>query len=463
MSATSDLSALLRIITNGITAIESSCAKRGVHYPSLDDALTLDSVAIQESLVEEALPVIAAAYQVVATLMSPQSFQQKMLYGQTVAIGVAEAGHVAEILREAGPKGLHASEIAKHTTLDPRRLAHCLRILTTLHVFKETSPDVFTNNRVSAVLDTGKTVKEIVADPQAKYDGAPGLAALTGTNTDEFLKGAGHAVAMLTDPATSHSQEPVDSPLQRAFGKKMGLFDWYDLPENQFRLRRFGNAMRGVQWKASILGGFDWSALPQGSVVVDVGGGLGGLDLDLAKEHKHLKYIYQDRPQTVEQADKMWRDQGNQDVIDGIVKFQPHDFFGPQPVENAAVFLMRYILHDWSDPYCIKILSQLRASATPDTKLVVIDALLQNNCPSDGKWKHIRGGEAEIAPAPLLPNFGIAKSDEAYVDILLMSVTNTQERTLDEVNALFEATGWKLERVHRFPPPSIPQVVAVPA
>ena len=44
-----------------------------------------------------------------------------------------------------------------------------------------------------------------------------------------------------------------------------------------------------------------------------------------------------------------------------------------------------------------------------------------------------------------------------------MKVTNTQERTLDELNKLFEETGWKIERVHRFPAPSIPQVVAVPA
>ncbi|TCD62059.1 hypothetical protein EIP91_007518 [Steccherinum ochraceum] len=455
MLTSSDLPALLRIITNGITAIESSCTQRGIRYPSLDDSLTPESLAIQESLAEEALPVIAAAHQVMATLMSSRSFHQKIIYGsqQSVAIGVAEAGHVAEILREAGPKP---------TALSPRKLSHYLRFLTTLHVFKEISPDVFANNRRSAVLDTGKSVKEILADPDAKYDGAPGAAAITGTNSDEFLKGAGHTVDTLLDPATSHSQESADSPLQRAFGKKMDLFAWYELPGNELRLRRFGHAMRGVQLKASILGGFDWAALLQGSVVVDVGGGFGGLDLELAKDHKHLQYICQDRPQVAEQANKMWRDQGNQDVISGVVKFQPHDFFGPQPVKNAAVFYMRYILHDWSDAHCIEILTQLRASATPDTKLVVIDALLQNNCLSDGKWKHIPGGEAEVAPAPLLPNFGIAKSDEAYVDILVMTVTNTQERTLDEVNTLLEATGWKLERVHRFPPPSLPQVVAIP-
>lgn len=68
------------------------------------------------------------------------------------------------------------------------------------------------------------------------------------------MKGAAYAVETFTDPKTSHSQEPVDTALQRAFGKKLGLFEWYELPENAHRLRRFGNAMRSLQWQASILG-----------------------------------------------------------------------------------------------------------------------------------------------------------------------------------------------------------------
>ena len=37
--------------------------------------------------------------------------------------------------------------------------------------------------------------------------------------------------------------------------------------------------------------GFDWAALPEGSKVVDVGGGVGNLTMALAKVHKHIKYL----------------------------------------------------------------------------------------------------------------------------------------------------------------------------
>ncbi|KAH8102740.1 S-adenosyl-L-methionine-dependent methyltransferase [Cristinia sonorae] len=477
MSSPSHLTALLQIISDGVNSIEADCNSRNLQYPTLEDPLTPDSIALQEGYAQDALPVIAAAYQLMATLMSPHSFYHKMIFAadQTIALGVAEAGHVAEILREGGPEGVHVSDITAKNKMEPKRLAHCLRFLSSLHIFKEVSPDCFTNNRVSATLDTGKPVSEILLDPEAKYDNAPGFAALTGSLADEALKAGSYVVDALTDPKTSHSQEPRDGAHQRAFGVDLDLFSWYEMPENAFRLRRFGNAMRSMQWSAPVTGGFDWAGLKEGSVVVDIGGGFGGLDVDLAKTFKHLKFVVQDRPQVAEEATKactlyapfspMWRAQGNQDVLDGRVTFQGHDFFTPQPSSATppSVFFLRYVLHNWNDTHSIRILKHLRAAASPHTQLLIIGALIAYNCPSEGKWKDVPGGEVVLAPEPLLPNFGIACSDASFMDILLIHATNTHERTLDELVAVFDASGWKLKCVHRFPPPAIPQIVAVPA
>src|SRR5260370_32740262 len=45
--------------------------------------------------------------------------------------------------------------------------------------------------------------------------------------------------------------------------------------------------------------GYDWKALPKGSVVVDVGGGVGSVTKVLVKAHPHLKFIIQDRPTVI--------------------------------------------------------------------------------------------------------------------------------------------------------------------
>jgi hypothetical protein len=39
-----------------------------------------------------------------------------------------------------------------------------LRLLASRHIFREVAPDVFANNRLSSILDTGKSVAEIVAE-----------------------------------------------------------------------------------------------------------------------------------------------------------------------------------------------------------------------------------------------------------------------------------------------------------
>lgn len=47
-----------------------------------------------------------------------------------------------------------------------------------------------------------------------------------------------------------------------------------------------------------------------------------------------------------------------QDLSDltGRVSFMQHDFFNPQPVQNAGGFFLRHILHNWDDENCVRIL-----------------------------------------------------------------------------------------------------------
>jgi hypothetical protein len=102
---------------------------------------------------------------------------------------------------------------------------------------------------------------------------------------------------------------------------------------NRFRLERFGKAMSGTEgWETpgAVLNGnfhpklvqfveymhsyfniigFDWHSLPNGSTVVDVGGGIGSTTMLLAtafaSEGPRLKFIIQDRPVVCEMGEKV--------------------------------------------------------------------------------------------------------------------------------------------------------------
>ena len=56
-----------------------------------------------------------------------------------------------------------------------------------------------------------------------------------------------------------------------------------------------------------------------------------------------------------------------------------HDFFTPQPAipdTNVAVYLLRWILHDWPDQYCVKILRALLPGLRDGSRVIVVETLI---------------------------------------------------------------------------------------
>ena len=70
------------------------------------------------------------------------------------------------------------------------------------------------------------------------------------------------------------------------------------------------------------------------------------------------------------------------------------------------MFLLRQILHDWPDKYCLQILRHLREAATRDTRLMIVDNLVSYAC-AEEDIKTIPGAERTLPPAPLLANGGV--------------------------------------------------------
>lgn len=60
----------------------------------------------------------------------------------------------------------------------------------------------------------------------------------------------------MKDPKLAHSQEPNETPFNAAFKTDLRWFDWYELPENEYRRRRFATALAGapVLTKQSVTG-----------------------------------------------------------------------------------------------------------------------------------------------------------------------------------------------------------------
>lgn len=123
---------------------------------------------------------------------------------------------------------------------------------------------------------------------------------------------------------------------------------------------------------------YPWDSLPKGSTVVDVGGGEGALLLPILKAFPHLSGCVQDRPETIGLAKKNFETNLPEAIKDNRVEFQAHDFFTPQPKKgDEYVYVARWILHDYADDNCVKILKSLASSMSKTSKVLIIDTVMQ--------------------------------------------------------------------------------------
>ncbi|KAI0261384.1 S-adenosyl-L-methionine-dependent methyltransferase [Gloeopeniophorella convolvens] len=434
--ANGPLSALLRIISEGVRTLESTYSKNNATFPSLDEPFTPGPLDNNPDIVAAKQLAVAAAYQLIATVQSPLEHLQErgLSMYSTASLGLVEEVDVADTIKQAGSEGLHVNDIAHKSGVDPAKLTRVLRYLASRHIFREIAPDVYANNRLSSLLLKNKPLEELRKDPLTKYDGAA-TAAFINHAADECLKGA----AYLKDFIKGRP-EGVDTPWNLATGRKETVWQWFQEPDNLWRFHRFTAAMKGAAdgFPSSIFtGGLDWGSLARDSVVVDVGGGVGKVAQTLFKDFPHLKYVVEDLPPVIKDGETFWTASSPKALEEGRVTLKAQDFFEPQAVKEAAVYYLRFVIHDWADAPSIKILENLRKVAAPNTRLVLFDILMHHVC-------DVPGGPSP-PPEPLVGSPGL--SFITMADLQMLTMCNGQERTEAQFRALGAAAGWKLENV----------------
>ena len=91
----------------------------------------------------------------------------------------------------------------------------------------------------------------------------------------------------------------------------------------------------------------------------------------LAKEFHGLRFTVQDLAHSLGDSGASLAPE-----IRDRVEFMVHDFLTPQPVHGADVYLFRWIFHNWSDLYCIRILKNLVPALKKGALIVVNDNVL---------------------------------------------------------------------------------------
>jgi hypothetical protein len=150
-------------------------------------------------------------------------------------------------------------------------------------------------------------------------------------------------------------------------------------------------------------------------VVVDVGGGRGGVLAALLAERPGLRGIVFDQPQVVE------RGLAEPAALLGErIRAVGGSFFESVP-RGGDVYLLARVLHDWADEEARSILRAVRAAASDETVLLVVETIVDD------------AGEVPL--------------DLALRDLHMLAVLGGKERTRDEHEALLASAGFALARV----------------
>lgn len=155
---------------------------------------------------------------------------------------------------------------------------------------------------------------------------------------------------------------------------------------------------------------------------VDIGGGIGHEIKILLDTIPSLRgqFILQDLPDVIQSMLPGLKTTAVTQTVQGM----SYSFFEPQPVMGAHVYFLGRVLHDWPDVQARSILLHIRDAMNETSMLLIHERVLP-----DGPTKvHL---------------------SDAIMDLNMMILCSSLERTEMQFRALLESVGLKLVRVWR--------------
>ncbi|MFD5701880.1 methyltransferase [Streptomyces lasiicapitis] len=242
-----------------------------------------------------------------------------------------------------GDKEMQAADVAAQAGAAPQPMGRLLRAMAGLGLLQERAAGTFAVTPAGALLDSGR----------------PGS-----------LASFAH---MFTEPAIVRAWEHLDDSVRSgdtSFDQVFGT-DFFDhLKQHPDLSAKFNAAMsQATQETAAVLpGAVDFGRF---TTVMDVGGGDSTLLSAVLREHPALTGVVYDTEEGLAQAPETLRRGGLTDRCSLVAG----DFFRSVP-DGADLYMMKSILHDWSDEQVVTILGHCRAALPPGGRVLIVEPVL---------------------------------------------------------------------------------------
>jgi len=197
----------------------------------------------------------------------------------------------------------------------------------------------------------------------------------------------------------------------------MEMWDWFQHPDNKDEWDLFNASMTSFSSGTSmaVAESYDFGRYTR---IVDIGGGHGFLLRTVLSKAPSATGVLCDLPGVIAGA--------NRDELGDRIECVGADFFEEVP-EGGDCYLLKHIIHDWDDPRCSQLLSNIAGVMAPDGRVLIVDMVVPD----------------ERVPHP-----------SYFLDITMLAQTiGGRERTEQEFDELLASAGLKLEAIHPTPSP----------
>ena len=335
---------------------------------------------------------------------------RRLIYGQLLsrALCAVAALGIPDTLA-GGPRT--AEYLAAHCGAHPRALRQVLRALVTFGAFVQHEDGTFGLTPLGATLRADAVAS---ARPTALLVGAE-----IGHAWNDFL-------------STVRTERPA---FENVFGT--GFFAYL---ESNPQLRATFDLSQAAWLAPDLEEIIHHVDLSDREVVVDVGGGDGALLEHLLTRYPHARGVLIDLPTAAERAHERLTIAG----LSGRFEICPGDFCTAVPA-GGDVYVLRQIMHDLTDERCRDLLTACRAAMTEHSALIIIDLVTDERTADDDNDAHMT----------------------SLMDLYMMSLFGTKERTSLEFDGLLAAAGFAARAVTRLSSQmvaieALPSVAGVP-
>jgi ubiquinone/menaquinone biosynthesis C-methylase UbiE len=320
--------------------------------------------------------------------LPPRLVLNQMLLGFvfTKAIHAAAKLNLADIIGSQGP--MTSAELAKKSGAHEESVSRLLRALASTGIF--------------SVDENGKYTLTPLAEC-LKEDNPESIKAMAVVLGDMLYKGYDELL---------YSVKTGD----RGFDKALGVPVFEYLTNNPETGKLFDRMMTDIHGGETqpMVDTYDFSAF---NTVVDIGGGNGEVISAILNKNATVKGILFDLPEVIDRSNNNISAGG----LSNRCQLVAGSFFD-SVVKGGDAYIMRHILHDWSDTDAITILTNCRKSMNPGGKILVVEAVIQEG--------------NEPSPFKLLD--------------LTMLLIGGKERTRNQFENIFSKAGLKLNRIVPF-------------